>query len=211
LWEFNDETLARAIVASPIPVVSAVGHEIDFTICDFAADLRAPTPSAAAELIAPDGAELARRLAHLAQRLTRESRAQLDTVQQRLDLTNEGLRRAVLDRLTALRAWLGERAAALREHRPDQVLRVRRTALTALIVRLADRFTRAFDQRRQRLQRAADHLRLLSPQATLARGYTITTHPDGRVVTTAAAVQAGERLRTRTAKGEFDSVVSSSS
>jgi exodeoxyribonuclease VII large subunit len=210
LWEFNDETLARAIVASSIPVVSAVGHEIDFTICDFAADLRAPTPSAAAELIAPDGAELARHLAHLTQRLKRESRTQLDTAQQRLDLTSESLNRAAYDRLAALRAWLAERVAALREHRPDQVLRLRRSALAALIVRLAERFTRAFDQRRQRLQRAADHLRLLSPQATLSRGYTITTHTDGSVVASAAAVKPGDRLRTRTANGEFDSIASKS-
>jgi exodeoxyribonuclease VII large subunit len=209
LWEFNDEALAHAIAASPIPVVSAVGHEIDFTIADFAADLRAPTPSAAAELIAPDGAALARHLAQMSQRLTRESRTRLDTAEQRLDLASEALHRAIHERLTALRSWLAERATSLRAHRPDQIVRFRHQALAALAAQLAERFTRAFALRRLRFDRAADHLRLLSPEATLARGYTITTQADGRVVTDATAVRPGDRLRTQTAQGEFTSEVTS--
>jgi exodeoxyribonuclease VII large subunit len=207
LWEFNDEALARAIAASPIPVVSAVGHEIDFTIADFAADLRAPTPSAAAELIAPDGAELARHLGQLGLRLAREGRGQLDALQQRLDLATDALQQAMHARLAALRTWLAERAASLRAHRPDQIVRLRRQALTTLATQLIERLAHTFARRGERFARAAGHLRLLSPEATLARGYTITTHADGRVVTEAGAVRPGDRLRTQTARGEFTSKV----
>lgn len=207
LWEFNEEIVARAVVASAIPVVSAVGHEIDFTICDFAADLRAPTPSAAAEIVAPDGAELARWLGNLAARLDREALGQLDAAAQLLDLAAEDLARSVRERLADLRVWLAERAASLREHRPDQVLRLRRQELTARAGQLAQRFGAAFDQRKLRLARAAEHLRLLSPDATLGRGYSITTRADGSVLTSARAVQAGERLLTRLADGEVPSLV----
>ncbi len=207
LWEFNEEIVARAVVASAIPVVSAVGHEIDFTICDFAADLRAPTPSAAAEIVAPDGTDLARHLHQLGARVERETRSQLDAASQQLDLAVEGLSRGVRDRLAELRAWLAERAASLREHRPDQVLRLRRQELATLAEQLARRFGTAFELRRARLARAAEHLRLLSPDATLGRGYSITTRPDGSVLTSASAAQAGERLLTRLADGEVASRV----
>jgi len=207
LWEFNEEIVARAVVASAIPVVSAVGHEIDFTICDFAADLRAPTPSAAAEIVAPDGAELARRLAHMATRVERETRNQLDAATQQLDLAGENLSRAVRDRLGELRAWLAERAASLREHRPDQVVRLRRQEIARCAEQLAKRFEVAFALRQQRLARAAEHLRLLSPDATLKRGYSITTRADGSVLVSAAAAEVGERLTTRLADGEIASRV----
>lgn len=207
LWEFNEEIVARAVVASAIPVVSAVGHEIDFTICDFAADLRAPTPSAAAEIVAPDGAELARRLAHMATRVERETRNQLDATAQQLDLAGENLSRAVRDRFGELRAWLTERAASLREHRPDQVLRLRRQEIDRCAEQLAKRFQVAFSLRQQRLARAAEHLRLLSPDATLKRGYSITTRADGTVLVSAASIEVGERLTTRLADGEIASRV----
>jgi exodeoxyribonuclease VII large subunit len=205
LWEFNEEIVARAVVASAIPVVSAVGHEIDFTICDFAADLRAPTPSAAAEIVAPDGSELARRFAQLGARMERETRNQLDTAFQRLDFASDTLTRSIRDRLADLRAWLAERAASLREHRPDQVIRLRRQEVAACGERLARGFQAAFDRRKQRLARVAEHLRLLSPDGTLRRGYSITMRGDGSVLTSAEEVSAGERLTTRLADGEVAS------
>lgn len=207
LWEFNEEIVARAVVASAIPIVSAVGHEVDFTICDFAADLRAPTPSAAAELVAPDGAELARWLQNLAARVERETRSQFDTAAQQLDLATDCLTRVLREQLADLRAWLAEQAASLRQHRPDQVLRLRQQELRARIEQLARHFVAAFECRKQRIARAEEHLRLLAPEATLRRGYSITTRADGSVLTSAAAAESGERLLTRLAEGEIASRV----
>jgi exodeoxyribonuclease VII large subunit len=205
LWEFNEEIVARAVVASAIPVVSAVGHEIDFTICDFAADLRAPTPSAAAEIVAPDGTELARHLAQLSTRVERETRGQFEAAAQQLDLAGEALTRMIRDRLGEFRSWLVERAASLRAHRPDQVLKLRRQETAALAQQLDRRFGAAFDLRKQRLARMAGHLRLLSPEATLRRGYSITSRAGGAVLTSAKEVKAGDRLITRLADGEVAS------
>ena len=205
LWEFNEEIVARAVVASAIPVVSAVGHEIDFTICDFAADLRAPTPSAAAEIVAPDGTELARRFAQFGTRLERETRSHLEAAGQRFDFASEALNRSIRDRLADLRAWLAERAASLREHRPDQVIRLRRQEVAACGEKLTHCFQAAFERRKVRLARVAEHLRLLSPDGTLRRGYSITMKTDGSVLTRAADVNAGEQLLTRLADGQVTS------
>jgi len=207
LWEFNEELVARAVVASVIPIVSAVGHEVDFTICDFAADLRAPTPSAAAEIVAPDGAELARWLANLASRAERELWSQLDAASQLVDLGADALARRVRERMAEYRARLAERAASLREHRPDQVLRLRRQEIANCAEQLTRCFAAAFERRRVRLARVTEHLRLLSPDATLRRGYSITTRADGSVLTSAAETAAGERLTTRLAEGEIASRV----
>lgn len=206
LWEFNEEIVARAVVASAIPVVSAVGHEIDFTICDFAADLRAPTPSAAAELIAPDGADLLRRIEVFGARIQREVRSQVDGQAQQLDMASEALLRGLRDRLSQYKAWLAEQGAWLKAHRPDQVIRMRRQAIAAIQQRIEKCFTTGFTQRRQKLQRVADHLRLLSPDATLKRGYSITTHADGRLVRSREEVNSGDKVVTRLSDGSFPSV-----
>lgn len=206
LWEFNEEIVARAVVASAIPVVSAVGHEIDFTICDFAADLRAPTPSAAAELIAPDGTELLRRIEVFGARIQREVRNQVDGQAQQLDMAGEALLRSLRDRLAEYKAWLAEQGAWLKAHRPDQVIQMRRQAIAALDQRIEKCFRTGFDQRRQMLQRVADHLRLLSPDATLKRGYSITTHADGRLVRSRGEITTGQKVLTRLSDGSFPSV-----
>jgi exodeoxyribonuclease VII large subunit len=206
LWEFNEEIVARAVVASAIPVVSAVGHEIDFTICDFAADLRAPTPSAAAEIIAPDGAELLRRIELLGARVQREVRNQIDSQAQQLDMAGEALVRGLRDRLGRYKAWLAEQGAWLKAHRPDQIIQMRRQMIASLEQQLARCFTTGFDRRRQQLQRFADHLRLLSPDDTLKRGYSITTHADGRLVRSRAEVKSGEKVLTRLSDGSFPSI-----
>jgi exodeoxyribonuclease VII large subunit len=207
LWEFNEEIVARALAASAIPVISAVGHEIDFTLCDFAADLRAPTPSAAAELATPDGAELARRIALFESRLRREILARIETAAQRTDLAAEALARAAGERVLRLRSWLAEKSALLRQHRPDHVIRLRREGILGLDARLSFAFRRAFDRRSQVLARLANHLRLLSPEATIERGYSVTLDENGALVTAPTQVRSGERLTTRTAGGEISSRV----
>ncbi len=230
LWAFNEEVVARAIVASAIPVVSAVGHEIDFTIADFAADLRAPTPSAAAELIAPDAAELTRELGQWATQLRRQmsaalgaQRVRLDflarstffrepeqrlaAAQQRTDLAEEALRRAMREHLVARRQDVGALLAALRQYRPDQLLALRRQHYDALRAKFQARFDEARKEPKARFARLAAMLRLLAPTATLARGYSITTTTDGSTIRSVTDVQRGTQIVTRLADGEVKSRV----
>jgi len=233
LWEFNDESLARAIAASALPVVSAVGHEIDFTIADFVADLRAPTPSAAAELIVPDTAELLRMLderatflqrrvasavgtlrAHLAgllrSTLFREPVRRIEESSQRLDLADQSLRRSLASQLNTLRQRLDALGSRVRQHRPDQVLALHRQKLGSIAAVLSERFQQRLRRGKDRLTRAADILRLLSPEQTIARGYTITTSADGKVIRSAAHAATGSELRTRLRDGTVVSIVSGS-
>lgn len=179
LWAFNDERVARAIAASRLPVVSAVGHETDFTIADLVADLRAPTPSAAAEIVVPDRAELERRLKGLAARLA------------------SGLRRMVKEdrrRLALLRA----RTPLRRPLWPILTGRQRIDELRAALVR----DTRAaVDARRRRLEHAAGRLQALSPLAVLARGYAVAQKQDGTVIRSAAQVELHEAIEVILAEG----------
>ncbi len=231
LWEFNDEALGRAIAASRIPTVSAVGHEIDFTICDFAADLRAPTPSAAAELVAPDAGELRQRFSQWQARmdreivawvrrarerlgmlassaLMREPRIRLEATNQQLDGLTETLDRARAERMRELERKLAEIASRLVQQRPHQRLELSRQIHHELRRRLAEALNRQVRDRSAQLERGRDHLRLLSPEATLQRGYSITRLPDGTVVRTCAQAKPGTVLHTRLADGEATSVVS---
>ena len=225
LWAFNDERVARAIRACPLPVVSGVGHEIDFTIADFAADARAPTPSAAAELVVPDRSAWLQSLARTAQRLDvcmrRELRAltarlahtrhrlgqahpgaRLDSQAQRLDglsLRLAGAARAALQRD---RLRLAQRCERLMRRSPDQLLR----AQDARCQRLETRLERAAHEQlarvRHRFELARRSLDAVSPLATLARGYAIVTRQaDGTLVTDAAAVAHGDEIEARLANG----------
>ena len=230
LWEFNEEIVARAIFHSPLPVVSAVGHEIDFTIADFVADLRAPTPSAAAELIVADAAELARRvnelenclkkylrnflqqsltrLRFLSERtLARELTQRMRDTQQQLDLTAESLRRRSKQFVADARAALTARAQSLKSHDPKNELALRRNHLTDLHRRFVAQPRRLWESAQQRFQRGEEILRVLGPEATLRRGYSITTDSKGRVIQTVTAVRAKSKIRTRLADGEFESEV----
>jgi exodeoxyribonuclease VII large subunit len=230
LWEFNEEIVARAIGASALPVVSAVGHEIDFTIADFVADLRAPTPSAAAELLVPDGAELARRLAEattqlrrLALRAVEQQRSRLAWLargelfrqpelrlreaEQRLDFAAEALSRTPRERLLELRRQLAEATATLRQHRPDQALALFRQRLVTVRHRLSEGCAQRISERRQRFARLSEVLRVLGPEATLARGYSVTTSAAGELVNAVAQAPAGTKLITRVRDGEIRSAV----
>jgi exodeoxyribonuclease VII large subunit len=179
LWCFNDERVARAIRRSAVPVVTGVGHEIDFTIADFAADVRAPTPSAAAELVVPDRRTLLAGLAGIENRLRQLAAQWLARANERFT--------AVAQRLT--RAHPGARLQQQTQRLDELDLRMRRALEQAL--------TRAG----QRLQLAQRGLDAISPLATLERGYAIVTRADGSVLQDAGEVRAGDAIEARLKRG----------
>lgn len=228
LWEFNSEALARAIAGSAVPVVSAVGHEIDFTIADFVADLRAPTPSAAAELVAPDTAEVLRQLGDMERRLMRGVAREIERREakvallgshrylrnpavaieersQRVDMAEESLFRAAEDRLAGLRNHLASLEARLDRHRPDRVLAMRMERLKAAAAKLQECAAAFLARRVARVEKIEAVLRVLSPDATLRRGYTITMDEEGRLLRTAEEGLAAEKIVTRFIDGNVES------
>jgi exodeoxyribonuclease VII large subunit len=230
LWEFNEETVARAIFHSQLPVVSAVGHEIDFTIADFVADLRAPTPSAAAELIVPDMAALADRVEELAaclqrysrnyiaqslarlrtlseRTLTRELMTRMREAQQTLDIASESLRRALQQRIANARLALTTFAQTIRASNPARELVACRGKIAELDRRLMKAPMASFATARDRFARSESLLRVLGPDATLRRGYSITTDESGNVIRTTSAAKPKMKIRTRVSDGEFSSEI----
>ena len=226
LWAFNDERVARAIAAARVPVVSGIGHETDFTIADFVADARAPTPTAAAELASPDGLALASRLARYKVALRRALERGLDGRAQRIDEAARRLRspqqrlqiaRARLDAMTrrvgkaqaarlerSMRSteWL---AGRLRAAAPDTALLSSRTAVGR--ERLVRAAARAVATGEGRLAGARDRLVLLDPKGILGRGYAIASDAEGRAIRDPAGLRAGQRITIDVALGRFDSVV----
>ena len=200
LWAFNDERVVRAIRAAPMPVVSGVGHETDVTLADLVADLRAPTPTAAAELIAPATREQRQRLDRLAQALARRVSGALDTEAQRLDRLSQRLARPgdSVARRAQLIASLG--------HRLDAALIRSVAASRARALAAKTRLGHAFELRRarlaHRLDNAATHLRALDPDRVLARGYAMLVDADGRPVTSVAGLVVGSGVAARLADGE---------
>ena len=231
LWAFNEEEVARAVFESALPVVSAVGHEIDFTIGDFVADVRAATPSAAAEIITEGVyasrsflAEAPARLRQLArqrftwarddaealrQRLIRaHPRRRMEEQSQRLDDLQAAMAREVRFRWRTRQTGWQMLSRRLQGVRPAQTLAQRRERWQNLAVRLRERVERRADMLRDRWQQAQARLRLLSPQQVLQRGYSITMDATtGRVIRTADEVRAGQRLRTKLQTGEIRSEV----
>ena len=207
LWEFNEEIVARAIFHSAVPIVSAVGHEIDFTICDFVADLRAPTPSAAAELIVPDIIDLQRRIDGCARVLTRQLLNGVRDAQQRLDHARETLQRCLTHKIDSYRRGLFHIAAALHARSPARELMVRRDRFADLHRRLVACPGRLLENARHRFRRVEGILRVLGPDATLRRGYSITMNERGKIIRTIAAVRPRMKIRTRVSDGEFGSEI----
>lgn len=233
LWAFNGEIVARAVFESALPVVSAIGHEIDYTICDFVADVRAPTPSAAATLLT-EAVSASREFVLAAPQRLRQCVAQrwrriiedwqvlwprwmrahprrrLQEAWQRLDelqlALTRGLSRGVRTRLLTWQNLAG----LLVRLRPTLVLQARHDALQARRQRLEDLVCRQLRDRQQQLHTLETRLRLLGPEQVLARGYSITTDAEtGRIVRRAAETQAGQRVRTRLHEGEILSRVES--
>jgi exodeoxyribonuclease VII large subunit len=183
LWQFNEEAVARAIRASKIPVVVGVGHETDVTIADFAADWRAATPTAAAEMVSPSRDELLARIGELSQRATREALRRIEYAMQTVD------------------------ALARRLVHPRERLRTSRQLLVQLAARLASATARRIDYFDAQVERFRASLASLSPTAVLERGYSLTRNALGEVVRDASRVVEGERVTTTLAKGWIESEV----
>ncbi len=204
LWQFNEEAVARAIRASIIPVVSGIGHETDFTIADFAADLRAPTPTAAAESVSPDRDALFHRLAELVGRGSRAAMRGLDTEVQRVD----SLARRLVHpraRLAASGRLLGQVVARLLAARPDIAGLDRERA--ELARRLAFAMRQNLGRSAQTLERLGASLASLDPTAVLGRGYSLTRNARGEVVRDASTLAEGELLTSTFARGWASSEV----
>lgn len=230
LWCFNDEQLARAIAACPIPTVSAVGHEIDFALTDFVADMRAATPSAAAELVSPDQSQHLLTLQQLASRLTRAQRLylqrlipkvtqlqqrlqqlhpqrRLEQQQQRLDELQLRLQRQMQQQLQQAKRQHNYLQQSLQHLSPAKAIMQQQQQLQQLSKRLAQAQQQQIKQHKQLLATLSAQLHTVSPLATLARGYSISFNAEQQALTSTAQLKVGETISTQLAEGRFTAVV----
>jgi exodeoxyribonuclease VII large subunit len=187
LWCFNEEPVVRAIAASKIPTVSAIGHEIDVTLCDFAADVRALTPTDAATRVLPDGESLRRGLADLRNRMMHIMRGRIESERRQL-------------------VALSERPSLAK---PREIIYSRYRELDELDARASRAISTGLRSHREQLQRYAASLSALSPLNVLARGYSVTMTLDGKTLTSIEGLRSGTKVRTKLADGDFESVVES--
>jgi exodeoxyribonuclease VII large subunit len=228
LWAFNEEPVIRAIVACRVPVISAVGHETDFTISDFVADLRAPTPSAAAERAVPVRDDLVVELGQLRRRGARallenvraarhtlerargrlgDPRRLLDERRQRLDEQAERGRRVLASQFTVARAKLRDAEVRLNRAHPQRRILEQRSVLSVLRHRLETAIRPALVRRRHAIESAVGKLTALSPEKVLERGFSLTLNADGHLVTRAADVRAGDKVEVRLREGRLGATV----
>lgn len=208
LWCFNEEIVARAIFASRIPVISAVGHEIDFTIADFAADLRAPTPSAAAELAVPDEADLRQLLDAARRRIARSLRGALREPEQQIDSLRYELSRAIAHNLRERAQKLRETSLRHQARHPIRLLDRRGERIASLGKRLEQSATRQISAESEKLNRMKTLIRTLGPESAFNRGFSITMNADGKILRSIKQVKPGETLRTKLIDGEVSSTLS---
>lgn len=225
LWAFNNEHLARAIFHSRLPVMSAVGHEVDVTLADFAADVRAPTPSAAAERLVPDQHTLTRQLEQLGNRLHRAMQARLERDSQRLDTLRARLRhpgeqlehqrqhlttltqrlqRAMQQMLTQQKAQVVQLERRLSSQDMARLHRAEQEYVDQLQRRLGKAMQRALEVRRVRLNSAARELNAISPLAVLGRGYAIAQDEKGHIIRRAEDTAPGQKLSLRLSEGRLN-------
>ncbi len=230
LWNFNEELVARAVYECPVPIVSAVGHEIDFTISDFVADVRAPTPSAAAELVVPDAGELRQQLRRMREGLRRPVREKFRQARHLLRVAGRGvlardaekvlrepmlcldemrgkMSRAAQDRVRQLDMRVADRRASWKVRHPRIVVEQRRQGLQQFKARYSQLAKHKLERLEQRLERAKRLLKTLGPESAFERGFSITLTKDGKLVTDPKQVKPGDRLATRVAKGTIESEV----
>ncbi len=231
LWAFNDEGVARAIRASTLPVVSGIGHEVDFTIADFVADARAPTPSGAAELVVPDRKACLDVLSRTADRLLMSMRREMRTVtsrfdaaasrlklmhpgarllqqEQRMDDLEQRLTGAMRTTLHHNRSRVSEAMSNLMQHSPERRVNDMCLKYETLSARLRHAWSNRTAKAEHRLALAARMLNTVSPLATLERGFAIVTRgADGSLVTDAGSLQVGEEIRARVARGSVRATV----
>ena len=205
LWAFNEEPVVYAVAESAIPVISAVGHESDTTLCDHVADLRAGTPSIAAERAVPVKAELVAQVSELAARLARAPRQFAEGQVQQLDYLSLRLERTLESAATRLERRLREASVRLAPALKDVVARFE-LPLQRAALRLEQPLPKALQRAEATLREKAARLDLLNPFSVLGRGYSITVGADGHVIRRAADVKSGDRLTTRVAEGEVASV-----
>ncbi|WP_081137361.1 exodeoxyribonuclease VII large subunit [Halomonas sp. BC2] len=225
LWAFNNEHLARAIFHSRLPVMSAVGHEVDVTLADFAADMRAPTPSAAAERLVPDQHALKRQLRQAEQRLQRALQTRLERDSQRLDALRARLRhpgerlahqrqhlqaltqrlaRAMQFTLSQQQRQLGQLGRRLASQDMARLYRAESERIERLQRRLASAMQRQLEARQARLHSAARALNAVSPLAVLGRGYAIAQDEQGQIVRRAQDTQPGQLLKLKLGEGRLN-------
>ena len=205
LWAFNEECVVRAVVASRVPVVSAVGHETDFTLCDFAADVRAGTPSIAAEIVVPEKEKLLRRIDEAAGRLARAPRQAGETFAQRIDHLELRMTTALRNGTTPVAARLDRAAQRLAPALKEAVAAAERR-LARSEPHLLPAMREALAKGLRRLSTAQAKLELLDPGSPLKRGYSLTFDAEGRIVRAAETVKPGDRLTTRLGVGEITSM-----
>jgi exodeoxyribonuclease VII large subunit len=208
LWCFNEEVVARAIAESEIPVISAIGHEIDFTIADFVADLRAPTPSAAAELAVPDAAELQNLLGNIRSRINRSLIHLLREPTQRLDTLRNELAQVSTGALETRQRTLQEYAIRHRAQHPANILERRVEKLGSLGKYLQSLATQRISRNTEQLRRLENMIRTLGPESAFKRGFSITLTEDGGILRSAKSAKPGQTLRTKLIDGEITSTVS---
>lgn len=208
LWAFNEEIVARAVAESAIPVISAVGHQTDFTICDFVADVRAGTPSIAAELAVPEKSKILAKIEDFSSRSTAALRRAGEYKAQHIDHLEGRLSASLKTALSDRGARLGKASMRLRPALEYFLMRSE-ARLAKLKGRIEPGMTRAIERREARFAGLSAKLSLLDPSNPLKRGYSITLGEDGKVLRSSKDVKEGAKLKTRLGEGEITSIVTS--